>query len=78
MATAKKTTKKAMPKSMSKAEYTKFFGYIGKARVMARKLSQDANRRSDVRAAMRSIEKKLWNIGNDYRWGALTDYNSKI
>lgn len=74
--TTKKTTKKTESKSMSKAEYNKFFGYIGKARVMARKLSQDSNRRSDVRAAMRSIEKKLWNIGNDYRWGSLTNYQN--
>ena len=76
MATTKKTTKKVEPKPLSAAEYDKFFGYIGKARVMARKLSQDANRRSDVRAAMRSIEKKPWNIGNDYRWGSLTNYQN--
>ena len=74
MATTKKTTKKAEPKPLSAAEYDKLFGYIGKARVLARKLSMDANKRADVRTAMKSIEKKLWNIGNDYRWGSLTHY----
>lgn len=80
MATTKKTTSKKAPKrdvekkALTKAEYDKFFSYIGKARVMANKLAKDANRRPDVRHAFNSIEKKLWNIGNDYFWGRLTDY----
>ena len=83
MATAKKTTtkkatKKAGPKFLSKSEYDKFFSYIGKARVMAKKIADDKDRPGELKRAMNSIEKKLWNIGNDYRWGALTGYNSKI
>lgn len=56
------------------AEYDKFFSYIGKARVMAYQLSKDTARSAEVRRAMSSIEKKLWNIGNDYYWGRMTDY----
>lgn len=83
MATAKKTAtkkaaKKAGPKFLTKAEYDKFFSYIGKARVMAKKIADDKERPGELKRAMSSIEKKLWNIGNDYRWGALTGYNPKF
>ena len=68
----RKTTK--TPRALTKAEKEKLFNYIGKARVFALKVSKDAKYRSDVRRTMKSIEKKLWGIGNDYRWGSLTDY----
>lgn len=72
MATAKKTTKKtAVLKPMSRVEYRKFFRNISAARVLARKISQDKSRDQHVRIAMRSIENKLWKIGNDYRWGII-------
>ena len=76
MATTKKTTKKmtAMPKPMSAAEYDRFINLIDKARVMAYKISIDPSRGSDVRSAMRSIEKKLSNIRTDYYWGRITNY----
>ena len=73
MTTKQKTTKDRKP-FITPAEYDKFFGYIGKARVMAYQLSKDPARSAEVRKAMRSIEKKLWNIGNDYYWGRMTDY----
>ena len=74
MATKKTSTKALKQGFMSKAEYDKFFGYVGKARVMAYRLSQDKKKNAEVRKAMRSIEKKLWALGNDYFWGRITDY----
>lgn len=71
MATKKKTTEK---RALTTKEKDKFFELLGKARVYARKMSLSETKRADVKQAFRSIEKKLWNIGNDYRWGSLTDY----
>lgn len=59
---------------LTPAEYDKFFEYIGKARVMAYQISKDPKRSTEVRRSMRSIEKKLWGIGNGYYWGRMTDY----
>ena len=73
MATAKKKEKKSA-RNLTKSEYDKLFKYIGNARVMCRKISKDAKYTTEVRRALASIEKKLWNIGNDYYWGRLTDY----
>ena len=76
MATKKKsTTKKAVTKKpLSKAEYDKLFDLIGRARAHAARIANNENKRSEVRTAMRSVEKKLYAIGNDYYWGNLTDY----
>lgn len=74
MATKKTSTKSLKEGFVSKAEYDKFFGYIGKARVMAYQMSKNAKKNNEVRRTMRSIEKKLWGIGNDYYWGRMTDY----
>ena len=71
----KKTTKKtAQKKALTKAEYDKLFDLIGRARVHAARIADNADKRSDVRTAMKSVEKKLFAIGNDYYWGKLTDY----
>ena len=72
--TTAKAKKDSERKALSPKEKEKLFSFIGKARVFARKISNDKNYRSDVRRAMSSIEKKLWNIGNDYYWGSLTNY----
>lgn len=73
---ARKTAKKKEPKALSRKEYDKLMGFIGKARVMCYKISNNKDYRADVRRAMGSIEKKLWNLGNDYYWGSLTDYKN--
>lgn len=81
MATAKKTaTKKTATKktdekrNLTAKEYDEFFGYLGKARVMAFKFSQDKTLIAEAKRAFASIEKKLYSIGNGYRWGSITGY----
>lgn len=76
MATAKKTTAKKTDekRNLTAKEYDEFFGYIGKARVMAFKFSQDKTLTAEAKRAFASIEKKLYSIGNGYRWGSITGY----
>lgn len=74
MATKKKTSaKRNTQRNLRASEYDKFFGYIGKARVMAYKISNDPKYTSEVRRAMRSVESKLWALGNDYYWRNMTE-----
>lgn len=73
----KKATKDSKP-FLTPAEYDKFFEHIGKARVMAYQISKDPKRTQEVRRSMRSIEKKLWAIGNGYYWGRMTDYKRGV
>lgn len=75
MPTKKTTTKKKpTPRYLTKAEYDKFFNALGKARVIAFNIQKDPKYAAEVRRAFASIEKKLWNIGNDYYWWRLTNY----
>lgn len=73
MTTKKSTKKTTEKKSLSKKNYEKFFGLIGKARVMALKLSKDNSYYPEVKRTFASIEKKLWKIGDDYPWGRIVD-----
>lgn len=76
MATTKKTSTKktAEKRDLTAKEYDEFFGYIGKARAMAYKLGQDKTLHGEAKRAFAAIEKKLFAIGNDYRWGSITGY----
>lgn len=77
MATKRKTVKRsAEKKPLTATEYKKLFDYIGKARMLCNRIADNEAKRATVRTAMRSIEKKLYAIGNDYYWGKLTDYAS--
>lgn len=73
MATTKKTKRTPEKKALSQKDYDKFFSMIGKARVMALGLSKDSKYRPEVKKAFSSIEKKLWNLGNDYPWGRIVE-----
>lgn len=75
MATKKQSQKKKVqPRNLSAEEYDNFFSHIGKARVMAYKIQANPKYTAEVRRAFRSIEKKLYNIGNQYFWGRMTSY----
>ena len=75
MATTKKTTKKTAEKRyLSAKEYNEFFDYIGEARVMAHKLSEDKTLIPEAKRAFKSIEKKMFAIEKAYKWGAITGY----
>lgn len=75
MATAKKKAAKsaAQPRNLTKAEYRKLFDHIGKARVMAYQMSGASKYNARVRRTLRSLEAKLWSLGNDYPWSDITD-----
>lgn len=74
MATIKKSTKKSPEKkNLSKKDRDKFFGLVGKARVMALKISKDNVYYPEVKRTFASIEKKLWKLGDDYPWGRIVD-----
>ena len=66
------TTKKEK-RNLTQTEHKRLFDHIGKARVMAHKMSKDSRYTAEVRRALAGVEKKLWNLGNDYRWGSMVD-----
>ena len=68
---AKRTTKEA--RNLTKAEYRKLFDHVGKARVMALKMSEDKKYDARVRRVLRSFEQQLWKLGNIYPWSSITD-----
>jgi len=76
MATKKKTSAKRTTKegrNLTNVEYRKLFDHVGKARVMALKMSEDKKYNARVRRVLRSVEQQLWKLGNIYPWSSITD-----
>lgn len=63
---------KQEPRNLTRSEHDKIFEHIGKARVLALKMSKDKKYTAQARRKLASLERKLWALG-DFGWLSVID-----